>query len=327
MIKRTIQTFVDISTSADGIQVIGIYAGGNNVKDRLGPFFQAFKHYKLGAVKVLFAPASTLPVDPTGLSLEAGEATVDPRDQFNPGLIRITNGEDMLSSDVINGLTEEQGRQIYNQMMLDPRWYKFQLQSGCKRTARPLYWSIGQIHQDAYPGSVVNAPGITLNPDGSSVMNGTGGEVSTFAAQYSTNYPYGEQNFISSTVGSRYGFYQTGHKERIGWLPTDALIMRRFKNSDTPTSLKYGGFAPVPHMELMKIVLPKAYKTLYYYRVFIEETVYFKDPVNYIYPDGSVYNGLDRFVLPGAGVVLGANDIITTTGSGGFAVRNEGSDI
>ena len=61
----------------------------------------------------------------------------------------------------------------------------------------------------------------------------------------------------------------------------------------------------VPEVELMKIVLPKAYKTSYYYRVYITETVYFKDPVVLNF---NQYTPMDRFVsvstptpmLPGA---------------------------
>jgi len=43
----------------------------------------------------------------------------------------------------------------------------------------------------------------------------------------------------------------------------------------------------------MKIVLPKAYKTSYYYRVYITETVYFKDPVVLNF---NQYTPMDRFV-------------------------------
>ena len=143
--------FVDMNTSATALQVVKITAGGNPVKNRLAPFFGAYKYFKLGPVSVRFVPASTLPVDPTGLSLEAGANTVDPRDQFNPGLIRITNGEDM--ADDFMDLSGTNIDKTYYSMMLDRRWFKFQLQTGCRRTAKPLFWSVGQLHQDAFPGA------------------------------------------------------------------------------------------------------------------------------------------------------------------------------
>ena len=49
-----------MNTSATALQVVKITAGGNPVKNRLAPFFGAYKYYKLGPVSVRFVPASTL---------------------------------------------------------------------------------------------------------------------------------------------------------------------------------------------------------------------------------------------------------------------------
>ena len=87
--------FVDLSTTPQKVTVLKITCGGTRCLRRLLPFFSAYKYFKLGKTTVKFVPSSTLPVDPTGLSYEAGENTVDPRDLFNPGLVRITNGEDL----------------------------------------------------------------------------------------------------------------------------------------------------------------------------------------------------------------------------------------
>ena len=46
-------------------------------------------------------------------------------------------------------------------MLLDPRWFKWMLQSGTSRRAYPRYWQIGQL-QDKWPGAVLNLPGIWL---------------------------------------------------------------------------------------------------------------------------------------------------------------------
>ena len=87
--------FVDLCTTPEQVTVLKITCGGTRCLRRLLPFFGAYKQFKLGKTTVKFVPSSTLPVDPTGLSYEAGENTVDPRDMFNPGLVRITNGEDL----------------------------------------------------------------------------------------------------------------------------------------------------------------------------------------------------------------------------------------
>ena len=76
----------------------------------------------------------------------------------------------------------------------------------------------------------------------------------------------------------------------MGWLPTDFFQEVRFSNG---TATYDYGMNNVPEVELMRIVLPKAYKTLYYYRVYITETVYFKDPVVLNF---NQYTPMDRFV-------------------------------
>ena len=271
--------FVDMNTSATALQVVKITAGGNPVKNRLAPFFGAYKYYKLGPVSVRFVPASTLPVDPTGLSLEAGANTVDPRDQFNPGLIRITNGEDM--ADNFMDLTGANIDKTYYSMMLDRRWFKFQLQSGCRRTAKPLFWSVAQLHQDAFPGATRNVP----------FTGTTGGTNIDTRAIHTARGGTTEANYDWTVYGSSpRGFFQTGFKERMGWLPTDFFQEVRFSNG---TATYDYGMNNVPEVELMRIVLPKAYKTSYYYRVYITETVYFKDPVVLNF---NQYTPMDRFV-------------------------------
>ena len=137
MTTQSYTYFLDLATSPDRVQVVGVSAGGMECMRRLLPFFAAYKYYKLGHVKLKVVPASTLPVDPTGLSYEAGENTVDPRDQFNPGLVRITNGED-----IVVPTTMDQ----YYSLMLDRRWFKFNLQSGFSRDAVPRVWRIAQLH-------------------------------------------------------------------------------------------------------------------------------------------------------------------------------------
>ena len=140
-VKQHIQKFYDISTDPDTMQVITIKTGGKDLIMRTLPFFSAFKKFKLGKVSVRFVPASTLPVDPTGLSYEAGENTVDPRDQFNPGLVRITNGEDFY-----NDVDGDTPMSMYYNMMMDKRWYKFHLQNfGIAVLLNPFWrWNLYQ---------------------------------------------------------------------------------------------------------------------------------------------------------------------------------------
>lgn len=284
VIKMKFQTFMDISTNDQSMQIITISAGGREILRRLAPQFGAYKYYKIGNISCKLVPASTLPVDPTGLSYTAGDNLVDPRDQLTPGMMRITNGEDVFEN--ITGLTDAQQHGIYNNMLLDPRWFKWMLQSGVKRHAKPRYWQIGQLHQDKWPGAVTNFP----------VM--TSGKVSATAHVSeldTTGTGYTQHGNIGSDPR---GLFQTGHRGVLGWLPTDGLS--KIFNQSANANQLFPLLTSPPEVEVMKIILPKAYKTKYFYRMFITETVYFKEPiVNFGIPapDGYSYRPLDIFHL------------------------------
>ena len=279
--------FVDLSTTPEKVTVLKITCGGTRCLRRLLPFFGAYKYFKLGKTSIKFVPSSTLPVDPTGLSYEAGENTVDPRDMFNPGLVRITNGED-LADVVLNDITTaEDQNNVYYAMMLDDRWFKFRLQDGFRREAVPLYWRVGQLHQDNFPGSVNNY----LQLQGSADVAPTVGH----RIEYLTASGM-QAKFVQGS--SPHGTFQFGHHDRIGWLPTDMFTNNYVSTKGTDT------MSPntPPEVDLVTVVLPAAYKTRFYYRLYITEEVYFKEPVA-IFPgqfaDGSyVGTTMDRFVTP-----------------------------
>lgn len=257
------QSFFDISTQDGTMQIISVNAGGKDVIRRLAPFFQAYKYYKLGGVSFKLIPASTLPVDPTGLSYTVGDNLVDPRDQLTPGMCRITNGEDILED--ITGVSPTDQHLLYDNMLLDPRWYKWMLQSGVKRFGKPRYWQVGQLHQDKYPGAITNIPQIN-----------TAGQVVDTSSIVASQPGSTEQRAVISSVSNSHGLFQTGHRGVLGWMPTDSL-QPYFNGSSAVREQPF--LASVPEIELFKILMPPAYKTKYYYRAFVTETVYFKEPI------------------------------------------------
>ena len=269
--KFRFQSFVDVSTSSTSMQVIQWSVGGADVLNRCRHLFGAYKYFKLGKISVKMVPASTLPVDPQGLSYSADDPqTVDPRDQMNPGLVRITNGEDVYTD--VSKLSAGAQVQIYNSMMLDPRWSKFMLQSGFRRSAYPLYWQVGQLSQDKYPGATTNYP--WLNTPGDSIGQGaaqirrvTFRNISTSEGGWSTAWQQASEGGSSAR-----GLFQVGHRGRIGWLPTD-YFQEVVKEGGSKVLLS--GVNNIPQVSVITCVLPKAYKTVYYYRVFVTEEVLF----------------------------------------------------
>lgn len=308
--KFRFQSFVDISTSAQSMQVIQWAVGGADVINRCRHLFGAYKYFKLGKISIKMVPASTLPVDPQGLSYAADDPmTVDPRDQMNPGLVRITNGEDVFTN--VSGLNADAQMQLYNTMMLDPRWSKFMLQSGFRRSAYPMYWQVGQLSQDKYPGSTVNIPYLKDDGSGISVAGATVAERSVY-----------QQGVKASTEAgsSARGLFQTGRRGRLGFLPTD--YYQQIANA-TGAKQDLFGVNNIPQVSVVTCVLPKAYKTIYYYRVFITEEVIFAGLRASPPTEGNTQMlGLDNFVFgttvevkPGTAITgLKPNNVLMNNG-------------
>lgn len=264
--------FFDVSSSSENFTKFTVTAGGEYVKARCTPQFMCYKYYKLGPVSVKLVPASTLPVDPTGLSYATGETTVDPRDMFNPGLVRITNGENVGQIGDMNS---------YYATLLDPRWYKFQLQQGFSRYAKPLVYNIGEISQDSNPFN--GLVGAVPNNDPQEAVNLHGRVGHSYSSSSAT--AEAQRDFIS-----KHAPIQTG-RIKLGWMPTTTVLFNNPNNNEQ----RDRAFTIVPEIDLLTFILPKAFKTKFYYRVFIESTVYFKEPVavNPVY-------ALNKITMPGA---------------------------
>lgn len=284
MPKMSFQWFFDLSTIKDRMQKITVYAGGTDVIRRLSPQFAAYKYFKLGKVKLSMSPASSLPIDPTGLSYEAGENTVDPRDQLTPGLVRITNGEKVGNIPNIGAHIHE----FYNQMILDRRWYKFSMQSGLKKSAVPLFWSVGMTKQYPFPGANINAINDVYYSGEHLVQSGKLlNRVETDNVGNVTLRQIVDEGAVEDAL------VQTGNNIRLGWLPTDTFVQM--------SGVQYPSLNDVPAVPCFTVLLPPAYKTKYYFRCYVTETVYFKDAVTNYYAGTfpNNYHSLDRFVAPG----------------------------
>lgn len=293
MMKVKFTQFFDVASDPQKFTTFTVKAGGEYVKMRCAPQFACYKYYKLGKVSIKLVPASTLPVDPTGLSYETGDATVDPRDMFNPGLVRITNGEDVAEIGDMNR---------YYATLLDPRWYKFQLQQGFSRSAVPLVYNIGEIHQDSSPfsGGLYDLVG----SDGSAVTKTTFPQNDSNQMINRVNETSSGVTRFDSEILARYSPIQTG-RVKLGWMPTDCLMSYSFNPNNNVNLVGYS--SRVPEVDLITFVLPKAFKTKFFYRCFVESTVYFKEPVavnpiidiqnsEFASGTGSAYLPVDRFV-------------------------------
>nr|QBP37112.1 capsid protein [Porcine associated porprismacovirus] len=290
-----IQKWSDIETSTTGITMLNIGVSGTEILHRCQPFLSAFKRYRVVGVKVSLIPASTLPADPSQISFETGENSVNPSDMMNVGLIRYTNGEAFpyykeLTQTVSAGADfAETGMQTYFNMMMDRRWSKFGLQRGVSRFFRPKIYDDGLPIQSICPDE--NISFIKSDNNTYTVKN-----YQMYPWLDSTNNPNASVSFRNGdqpplgTAGN--GIFgtsnswrvQSGRLKNLGWMATDtAHVGQYITGANQPIGdgdSRLVGFNTFPFINMGRIILPRAMKTKFAFRVVETIIVQFREPVN-----------------------------------------------
>lgn len=255
----------DIQSGTSANTVVQFRVGGSDIKRRLGSMFGAFKYYKIVGSKITCIPASTLPGDPAQLSYNAGDPAIDFRDQLNVGLVRFTNGEPVPYMDKLMSTDASTARKAYYALMMDGRWSKFSLQKGFKRFTKPCLYDDGLNVKYPLPNATTEVWG----------GDGTYGQYFNTGLMQGSNADHSEkviglssaQHTVFANAFGDFAIhrFQSGKKTRLGWLPTDDVII-----NGTGDLIK--GMAIVPDIPTMTFVLPINYKTTYAFR--IVETTY-----------------------------------------------------
>lgn len=88
------QEIIDLSTVPGKVGVFGIHTPCTlKPVQMLEGFYRQFRQVKYLGCDVKVQPAATLPMDPLGVSYEAGEVATDPRDLLNPIMVKGCHGE------------------------------------------------------------------------------------------------------------------------------------------------------------------------------------------------------------------------------------------
>lgn len=178
------QEVIDLHTDADKVSAIGIHTPvGDTPSKMFGGFFDQFKKYKYLGADVTFVPAARLPVDPLGVSYDAGEPTIDPRDLLNPIMFHGCHGQDLNnilntlytfgdissttiadkfgtdSADMLNFIDDDANggfagvdmkllENLYYKALTDNGWKKAHPQKGFRKSGlRPLVYKVAATHQ------------------------------------------------------------------------------------------------------------------------------------------------------------------------------------
>lgn len=317
MVKASVMEIYDLQTQVGKGTVLKVHTPtGNNIKRHLLGHFLQYKQFKYLGAKLSLIPASTLPVDPTGLSYEAGDTTVDPRDMVNPILWKHYHGESMLTDalydeelknyNAINDGTygapgSSVGRELYNvagsgtidavypKALMDVSFKKAGIQSGFSTFIKPFVYNVVNSKQmlpfshgepDKNLWSGVN-PSPTYTTPYSPVRPGTSGDlVGTFESEYKSD---GSIEYNSEFVPQIF----TNRLTSIGWMDT---VQRMHINiagggagayiNPDKVSDSIGGqtaLSPyLPNIPMLYILMPPAYKTEFYFRLIIKHYFAFR---------------------------------------------------
>lgn len=258
------QEIYDVNTVSNKVSIIGIHTPvGAKPRQMLSGFFTQFRKYKYKGCSVVGTPAQRLGLNLAQLSTEAGQSTVNPKDVFNPALVRGCHGDNLNSAlnSIYKGSFTSEGssvgldqhtdsvvpagsltwEQMYYRMLQDPSFKKFSLSSGIKLSGlHPLIYNVASDHQlmpteaSANVGKMAPSDGV-----GSSLImsSSTTGGVATGAGG-------------ASPTTQIYPQFFTNRLQSLGWLDTRQLF-----NSTTGSSPAY---TVLPKIFMACIVLPMA---------------------------------------------------------------------
>lgn len=261
------QEIYDINTVSNSVSVIGIHTPvGAKPRQMLSGFFTQFRKYKYRGCSVVATPAQRLGLNLAQISTAAGSSTVNPKDVWNPALVRGCHGDNLnaaLNSIYKGSFTNEGSslgmdthgdsvvptgsltwEQMYYRMLQDPSFKKFNLASGIKiNKLHPMVYNVASNHQ-IFPNeaAVIGAnmgklvPGVDKN---SVDFKGFSGSTDGYVAD--------------GNAGSNVNVlpqFMTNRLQSLGWLDT-----RQVLNSSTGSSPAY---TVLPKIFMACIVLPPA---------------------------------------------------------------------
>lgn len=257
------QEIYDVNTVSNEVSIIGIHTPtGSKPRQMLSGFFTQFRKYKYKGASVVGTPAQRLGLQMTDISVEAGSSGVNPKDVFNPALVRGCHGDNLNNAlnSIYKGSFQEEGsslgmdqhgttvvpaggltwEQMYYRMLQDPSFKKFNLSSGIKLSGlHPMIYNVATDHQILPSENNANIGKLLFGSteDGEMGFNdNTSGVISDGTA--------GDGVRITPR-------FMTNRLTSLGWLDT-----RQVYNSFTGD--KQPGFTVLPKVFMACIILPPA---------------------------------------------------------------------
>lgn len=254
------QEIYDVNTVSNKVSVIGIHTPvGAKPRQMLAGMFLQFRKYKYSGCSVVGTPAQRLGLNLAQISTQAGASSVNPKDVFNPALVRGCHGDnlstalntiyrgafqsegsalgkdDHTGSDAVvpNGLTWEQ---MYYRMLQDPSFKKFSLSSGIKLSGlHPMVYNLA-TNMQMQPLEGHTDVGQLYNADSKAVVD------EEIGFKPSTCFRVAGDNVY------HFPQFMTNRLQKLGWLDT-----RQYLGADGAP-----GYTTLPRILMACVVLPMA---------------------------------------------------------------------
>lgn len=262
--KASYQEIYDVNTVSNKVSIIGIHTPtGSKPRAMLSGMFTQFRKYKYLGCSVVGTPAQRLGLNLAQLSTEAGASAVNPKDVFNPALVRGCHGDNLNSAlnSIYKGSFQNEGssmgkddfsdnvvpsgnlnwEQMYYRMLQDPSFKKFNLSSGIKLTGlHPMVYNVASNRQ-IIPNEKASGVGqIVLD----------GGESATLA--FETSMAGMVPNGVGGQVANTPAF-MTNRLQSLGWIDTRQVLNSALGSEDTQP-----GYSVLPKIFMACIILPMA---------------------------------------------------------------------
>lgn len=282
--KAKYQEIYDINTVSNSVSVIGIHTPvGNKPRQMLGGFFTQFRKYKYSGCSVVATPAARLPLDIMNIAIEAGQNGANPKDVFNPILVRGCHGDNLnaaLNSIYKGSFTNEGSslgkddhgnsvvpagsltwEQMYYRMLQDPSFKKFSMSSGIKLSGlHPMIYNVASSMQIAPNESNAAVGTITRGSDDDAEFGfqvGTYGTVADGEGGTSRVFPQ----------------FMTNRLQSLGWLDTRQVI----NSPPWSTPRTEPQYTVLPKIFMACIILPPAFRVSTAMRFVVTHYFEFKD--------------------------------------------------
>lgn len=301
--KAQYMEVVDMQTKNGKTTVIGIHTPqGATPYLKLKGFFTQFRKYRYKGIKALHVrPASGLPIDPLGLTVQVGSSDqMNPQDTFNPILFKGCHGEHMravldkflnnseyVSAGGTPSLQAGTGDEIsgslrgmdfdnimdtqYYQCLTDVTWKKFGVQSGFTlRNLHPLVWKMARnVPLNPSAGGYNGTAYETNAGEYTGINAGKGVNPATYVGPFDADAVQPDAIASVPQVGGGNEYVQefTNGCARLGWLPTTTYV----QGSASPQ------ISALPKLFMGMLVLPPSYSCEQYMRAVLIHEFEFKD--------------------------------------------------